>query len=130
MEQIETVIIGAGQAGLSTSYYLSKQARKHIVLEKASQTADQWRNQRWDSFSLVTPNWAMQLPGAAYTGDDPDGFLPRDGMVKYLDQYARQRALLIAFDTPVKKVEIKRDGYYFIQTERKNYVAENVVVAT
>src|SRR5687768_6819615 len=79
-KRIETVVIGAGQAGLATSYFLTKQGREHIVLEKASQTADQWRNQRWDSFSLVTPNWALQLPGAAYKGDQPDGFLPRDEM--------------------------------------------------
>lgn len=129
-KQIETVIIGAGQAGLSTSYYLTRQARKHIVLEKATQTADQWRNQRWDSFSLVTPNWALQLPGAAYSGSEPDGFLTRDGMVQYLDKYARQFALPIEFNTEVKSVEKKGDGFYFVETTKQNYLAENVVVAT
>jgi putative flavoprotein involved in K+ transport len=129
-KQIETVIIGAGQAGLATSYYLTRQARKHIVLEKASHTADQWRNQRWDSFALVTPNWALQLPGAAYKGTEPDGFLSRDGMVQYLDKYARQFALPIEFNTEVRSVEKKGDGFYFIETAKQNYIAENVVVAT
>jgi putative flavoprotein involved in K+ transport len=128
--KIETVIIGAGQAGLSTSYYLTLQSRKHIVLERASQAADQWRNQRWDSFSLVTPNWALQLPGAVYDGAEPNGFLSRDGMIAYLEKYARQFALPVAYNTEVKQVERKDDGQYHIETGKENYIAENVVVAT
>ena len=55
-EHIETVIVGGGQAGLSISYYLKQHRRDHIVLEQAAQAGEAWRNQRWDSFSLVTPN--------------------------------------------------------------------------
>ena len=55
VEKIETVIIGGGQAGLATSYWLKQHGREHIVLEKAGQPAHAWR-QRWDSFTLVTPN--------------------------------------------------------------------------
>lgn len=139
-KQIETVIIGAGQAGLATSYYLSKQQRDHIILEQASQLADQWRNQRWDSFSLVTPNWALQLPGAAYKGADPDGFLPRHEMVAYLEQYAQQYALPVEFNTQVRSVEhpgkampgdpLSSESLYHIETSKGNYTAENVIVAT
>ena len=73
--KIDTVIVGGGQAGLSLSYYLTQAGHEHIVLEKSSQVADAWRNRRWDSFTLITPNWAFRLPGAEYAGPEPEGFL-------------------------------------------------------
>ena len=79
--QIETIIIGGGQAGLATSYYLSRKGREHIVFEQATQAGNAWRNDRWDSFTLNTPNWCFRLPGAAYSGSAPDGFLERDEIV-------------------------------------------------
>ena len=82
-EQIDTIIVGAGQAGLSTSYHLTQQGRTHLILEQADQAAQVWRN-RWDSFTLNTPNWMNRLPGAEYHGDDPDSFMARDGVVDYL----------------------------------------------
>ena len=62
MECIDTLIIGGGQAGLATSFYLKKQGREHLVLERADRPGAAWQ-QRWDSFTLVTPNWAFRLPG-------------------------------------------------------------------
>ncbi len=76
MQSIETLIIGAGQAGLATSYWLQQAGREHLVLEQADRAADVWQSGRWDSFSLVTPNWTFRLPGAEYDGPDPDGFMP------------------------------------------------------
>ena len=55
--RIDTVIIGGGQAGLSVSYYLTRQRREHVVLEQADVPGNAWRNHRWDSFTLNTPNW-------------------------------------------------------------------------
>jgi putative flavoprotein involved in K+ transport len=83
MERIETVIVGGGQAGLATSYCLTREGREHVVLEQAPRVADAWRNGRWDSFTLVTPNWTMRLPGAEYDGPDHAGFMPRDEIVAY-----------------------------------------------
>src|SRR5215470_6212931 len=74
-EFVETIIVGGGQAGLSVSYYLSQQGRDHVVLEQSNQPGNAWRNHRWDSFVLNTPNWQTRLPGAEYQGDDPDGFM-------------------------------------------------------
>jgi putative flavoprotein involved in K+ transport len=71
MEKIETVIVGGGQAGLSTSYYLNYLGREHVVLEQAHQAGHTWRTDRWDSFTLLTPNWSIKLPGASYRGDNP-----------------------------------------------------------
>lgn len=56
MEHLETVVVGGGQSGLATSYYLTQQGRDHVVLERASHAGSAWRDGRWDSFTLVTPN--------------------------------------------------------------------------
>lgn len=85
---VNTAVIGAGQAGLAVSYHLTQQARDHLVLEQSDGPADAWRNHRWDSFTLNTPNWQTRLPGADDQGCDPDGFKSRDEIVAYLEQYA------------------------------------------
>jgi putative flavoprotein involved in K+ transport len=61
-EKVDVAVIGAGQAGLAASWYLRQAGRDHVVLE-AGQVAETWRTRRWDSFRLVTPNWAVKLPG-------------------------------------------------------------------
>lgn len=86
-QQRDVVIIGGGQAGLAMSYYLTQQGRTHVVLERG-RVAETWRSQRWDSFTLVTPNWMTQLPGFPSQGENPDGFLPRDDVVTFLECYA------------------------------------------
>ncbi len=96
MERIDTLVVGAGQAGLATSYCLTRAGREHVILEK-DRVAKAWRHGRWDSFTLVTPNWMLRLPGMAYDGDDPDGFLKRVRVVEYVLQFAH------SFDPPVKK---------------------------
>jgi 3-oxoacyl-ACP reductase-like protein len=68
--QIDTVIVGGGQAGLSVSYHLTRLHVPHLVLERATQVAEAWRNHRWDSFTLNTPNPQSCLPGAGCPGDD------------------------------------------------------------
>ena len=73
IKSIDTLIVGGGQAGLATSYHLTQRGREHIILERASQPGNAWRNDRWDSFTLVTPNWSFRLPGAEYDDGDPTG---------------------------------------------------------
>jgi len=80
-ETVDVVVVGAGQAGLATSFHLTQQGVDHVVLER-DRAAHAWRAQRWDSFCLVTPNWTVQLPGFAYDGPDPDGYMKRDELVK------------------------------------------------
>jgi putative flavoprotein involved in K+ transport len=75
MERVDTIVIGAGQAGLAASFFLTQHGREHVVLERGS-VGETWRSQRWDGFCLNTPNWTLQLPGAAYGGDEPDAFAP------------------------------------------------------
>ncbi len=74
MARIDTVIIGAGQAGLAMSRCLSDLGIEHVVLERGK-VAQRWRSQSWDSLHLLTPNWMTRLPGFEYDGDDRDGFM-------------------------------------------------------
>lgn len=85
-----TVVIGGGQAGLSVSHELLTAGVDHVILERA-RVAQAWRN-RWDSFTLVTPNWTLDLPGRPYAGDDPEGHVHRDEIVAYLEEYAAHHA--------------------------------------
>jgi hypothetical protein len=74
-EEHDTVVIGAGQAGLAMSAVVQQHGREHVVLERG-QVGGRWRTERWDSLRLRFPNWSLELPGWAYSGEDPDGFAP------------------------------------------------------
>ena len=130
MEHIETVIVGAGQAGLATSYYLTQHGREHVVLERAARAAHVWRDERWDSFTLVTPNWSFRMPGAAYAGPDPDGFMRRDEVVAFFEQYVERFRLPVQYHTRVVSVKPLDANGYWIQTSERTFKADNVVIAT
>lgn len=128
-ESIDTIIIGAGPAGLSLSYYLTQQKRQHLLLEQADQLGHPWRNQRWDSFTLVTPNWMIRLPGGEYQADEPYGFTARDDVVKYLEGYAASFGAPLRFGVRANSVDLDGAGYR-IGTNTGDFNAKNVVVAT
>lgn len=128
-KHVETVIVGGGQAGLAVSYHLTQQGRAHTILEQAAQPAEAWRNHRWDSFTLVTPNWTVRMPGAEYQGDDPDGFMPRDKVVAYFEDYIERFRLPIQFGVRVSSVEPNGAGY-LVHTDGATVEAANVVMAT
>lgn len=69
VEFVETIIIGAGQAGLAMSHHLAQRGREHLVLERA-RIAERWRSERWDSLYFQFPNRMMRLPGHDYDGGD------------------------------------------------------------
>ena len=127
-ERPETVVVGGGQAGLSVSHELTVAGVPHLVLERG-RVGQTWRG-RWDSFCLVTPNWNVQLPGHPYDGDDPDGFMPRDEIVAYLERYAA------GFDAPVREgvevTAVRQDpaGGLRLETSEGEMQARNVVLST
>lgn len=128
-EHFEVVVVGGGQAGLSVSYLLRERGVSHVVLE-AKRIAHAWRNERWDSFCLVTPNWQCQLPGHPYAGDDPHGFMVKDEIVEYVESYARRYQLPVREGVRVTRVEPHESGQFDVQTTAGPIVADRVVVAT
>jgi putative flavoprotein involved in K+ transport len=125
-EQVGTVVVGGGQAGLSVSRELSEAGVEHVVLERA-RVAETWRG-RWDSFCLVTPNWSVQLPGRPYDRDDPDGFMPRDELVDYLERYAAGAPVREGVE--VTSVRPGSQGELELETTDGELVARAVVLCT
>jgi len=130
MEKVETIIVGGGQAGLATSYHLKQFGREHIVFEAAEKPAHAWRNDRWDSFTFVTPNWTIQLPGAHYDGNDPDGFLSKAEIIAYFEGYVEKYNLPVRYKTSVLEVSPMDGSGYQVKTGGETYQAKNVVMAT
>jgi putative flavoprotein involved in K+ transport len=129
--RVETIIIGGGQAGLATAYGLKQRRREHLVLDAADRPAHAWRNERWDSFTFVTPNWFLNMPGAAYQGDAPDGFMPRDEIVAFFENYVRRFDLPVRHGVRVDAVEREPEGdLYRVRSAAGEWRARNVVVAT
>jgi putative flavoprotein involved in K+ transport len=122
---VETVIIGAGQAGLALSHFLSAAGHGHVVLERG-RVGERWRSERWDSLHLLTPNWLNRLPGTAPL-PDPDGYLDRAGVVAYLENYAADAP--VHESTTVRRVRRTKTGYH-VATDRGHWHAANVVMAT
>ena len=123
-----TVVIGAGHAGLAVSRCLADRGVEHVVLERG-RLGERWRTARWDSFRLLTPAWMMRLPGYAYEGEDGDAYLTAPELVGYLGDYARSFAAPVHEMTTVNRVS--RDGAgYVVGTDRGDWRSSNVVVAT
>ncbi|RTL49550.1 MAG: MSMEG_0569 family flavin-dependent oxidoreductase [Bradyrhizobiaceae bacterium] len=122
------VVIGGGQAGLSMSYFLKQSGIDHVVLEK-ERIAHAWRTQRWDAFCLVTPNWQCKLPGFHYQGKDPNGFMPKDEIVAYVENYAKHFDAPIMEGVRVLKLSREADGKFVIETSQGAMTADAVVLA-
>lgn len=122
------IIVGGGQAGLAISYLLKQESIDHVIFEK-NQIGHAWRNQRWDSFCLVTPNWQCRLPGFPYAGGDDQGFMLKDEIVQYLEDYAASFQAPIFEGVEVSKLSQRADAFEVI-TSQGTYTADQVVVAT
>ena len=126
-ERIDVAIVGGGQAGLATSHELAGAGIEHVVLERG-RLGETWRA-RWDSFCLVTPNWTVRLPGHPYDGDDPDGFMPRDEIVAYLERYAAGFGAPVREGIEVTSLAPAPEGF-LLRTPDGEIRARSVVVAT
>src|ERR1700722_8109710 len=122
------VIIGGGQAGLAMSYHLKQSGIDHVILEK-HQIAHSWKTKRWDAFCLVTPNWQCRLPGYPYQGSDPKGFMLRDEIVAYIENYAKHIAAPVKEGVPVTRLRQEADGGFALETSAGEMTAGAVVLA-
>src|SRR5690349_24400975 len=126
-ERHDVIVVGGGQAGLAMGYFLAQQQRRFAILEAADAPAAAWRA-RWDSLRLFTPVRRDSLPGRAFPGD-PDSYPGRDGVVAYLEDYARHFALPVELDSRVVAVH-GADGGFEVELADRRLLAEQVVIAT
>ncbi len=126
--RVPVVVIGAGHTGLAVSHFLTRYDVDHVVLERG-EVAHTWRTERWDSMRLLTPNWQTRLPGHAYEGDDPDGFMTVPEVVDFIDRYAERTRAPVHEHTKVTSVR-RRNERYGVATDRHTWDAAAVVIAT
>jgi putative flavoprotein involved in K+ transport len=123
-----TVIIGAGQCGLAMSRHLFARAIDHVILERG-EVANSWRTERWDSLRLLTPNWQSRLPGYAYDGDEPDGFMTMPEVVHFLQRYAALVRAPVLTGTQVMRVR-QVEGGYEVATSQGPWRCRALVIAS
>jgi putative flavoprotein involved in K+ transport len=125
--RVETVVIGAGQAGLAAGYHLARRGRDFVILDAGRRVGDNWRS-HWDSLRLYSPARAASLPGMRFPAP-PASYPTKDQMADFLETYAA------TFDLPVRTgVRVTRlarhDGEYLVTTDGPSFRCDNVVVAS
>jgi putative flavoprotein involved in K+ transport len=132
---LDVVIVGGGQAGLATAFHLTEAGLDFVVLEKG-RVGETWRTQRWDSFTLNTPNWGNGLPGAAYEGTDPFGFMTHGELTASFETYVERFDLPVRTGVTVTRVQRSdRDGRFLVAAESAagdlmEFNAKAVVIAS
>lgn len=130
---VPVVVVGAGQAGLSVSWYLGRAGIEHLVLEAAT-PVHAWSDSRWDNFTLVTPNWHCRLPGYSYSGPDPDGFMTRDQVVEWLNGWLATFTPPLRTHTRVTKLTNHINGGFELTVEdaagSHTLTCDHAVIAT
>lgn len=111
------------------SYCLKQRGIDHIIFEK-NRLAESWRSKRWDTFCLVTPNWQCQLPGFPYAGPDPNGFMQKDEIVAYIEDYARSFNPPLCEGVSVQRLRRDGSGTFEVTTDIGIFTSEQVVIAT
>jgi putative flavoprotein involved in K+ transport len=128
-ERFETIVIGAGQAGLATGYHLAKRGVRFLILEGGLRVGDSWR-QRWDGLRLFTRARYDGLPGMAFPAP-PNAFPTKDEVADFLESYAEHMALPVRTGVRVEELgRTERDDGYLIVAAGQRYEAARVVVAT
>ncbi len=128
--EVETLIIGGGQAGLAMSEHLSKRGAPHLMVER-HRIAERWRSERWDSLVANGPAWHDRFPGMTFAEIDPDSFATKDQIVDYFEAYARHIAAPFRCGVEVRALQKKADGSGFRADTSEGVIeATNVVVAT
>jgi len=130
IEKVDTVVVGAGQAGVAMSEHLGKCGVSHLVLER-SRIAERWRSQRWDSLVANGPAWHDRFPNMEFADTDADAFVPKENVADYFVAYAKQINAPIRCGVEVSRVQ-RINGHLGFRVETSDGVieAQNVVAAT
>lgn len=126
IERVETVVVGAGQAGLSVGYHLASRGRPFVILDANERIGDSWRK-RWDSLRLFTPARFDGLAGMPFPAP-PNEFPTKNEMGDYLEAYAERFRLPVRTGVRVERVSW-RGGTYLVEAGDQRFKAEHVVVA-
>lgn len=130
LEKIDTLVVGAGQAGVAMSEHLSNNDIPHLVLER-HRIAERWRSERWDSLVANGPAWHDRFPGMAFPETGPDGFPSKEEIAEYFTAYANKFGAPIRTGVDVTEVIRNADGPGFrVQTSDGIIEVNNVVAAT
>ncbi len=130
VNEVDTLIIGGGQAGIAMSEHLSAQGVPHLIVER-NRIAERWRSERWDSLVANGPAWHDRFPNMTFPNIDPDGFVTAGGIVDYLTAYCEQIKAPIHCGVEVTALHHKPDGSGFrAETSEGVIEARNVVAAT
>src|SRR4051812_6729209 len=124
-DRFTAVVIGAGQSGLAASHFLTEQSLDHVVLERGA-VGNSWRHERWDSLRLLTPNWMTTLPGDAYEGIAPDGFMTAAGVIEVLERYGSRLQPQLRTGVTVASVRRGPDGFD-VETDEGAWACDAVV---
>lgn len=128
MKTADVVVIGAGHAGLSASYCLAERSIDHVVLERG-EVGNSWRRERWDSLTLLTPNWQSRLPGFRYEGSDPDGYMSMPELIEFIGEYARRIDAPVESGVEVTSVRPNSEGLE-VDSRDGSWQCRSVVLAT
>lgn len=130
VEQIDTLVVGAGQAGIAMSEHLHGHEVPHLLLEK-DRVAEAWRSGRWDGLVTNGPVWHDRFPNLEFTGDAPDAFVSKDRVAAYLEEYARKVDAPIRTGVEVLSAErtMGRSGFR-VETSKGVIEAKRIVAAT
>jgi len=126
---VPVAVVGGGQAGLSISYHLTERGIAHLVFERKT-AMHVWKEKRWDSFCLVTPNWQCDLPGHPYDGPDPDGFMKREEIIDYLAGFRNKLDAPLREGVSVLRVARRADRAFDVVTSVGDFVADQIVAAS
>lgn len=130
IEQVETLIVGGGQAGLALSAHLGRRGLPHLVLER-HRIAERWRSERWDSLVANGPAWHDRFPAMEFPGLDPDAFAPRDSIVAYLEAFAESIRAPIRCGVEVTGARPLPSGAGFrVETTQGAFETRRLVAAT
>ncbi|WP_216086344.1 flavin-containing monooxygenase [Marinomonas posidonica] len=127
---VDTLVIGAGQAGIATSEHLTALNVPHIVVEK-DRIAERWRSQRWDSLVANGPAWHDRFPNLQFEELDPDAFPSKERVARYFEEYVEKFSLPVYTDVTVKQVStLQGEAGYAIETSKGCIKAKRIVCAT